>query len=135
MKTLTTAQAHSYIEGDRVEISTQDMRVWKRLWHWLTFRSPPILRRTYTIMSITNTTINIKERPMPSKRQQEQHRCDVYSVDNETDAAVLVTVKGQGHDYGQMWFPLSQVHEIHAHDAQPYIVVTVWIAKKKGILE
>lgn len=130
--TTTNSSGHGFAEGDVVEFSTMDRRLWKRLWHFVTFRRPPVQRRRYTVSAVTTTTLNIKERPMP--RPNESHRVDVYSVDNETDAAVLVTVKGGPHDYAQMWFPLSQVSEIHRHDAEPYIVASLWIAKKKGLV-
>lgn len=74
-----------------------------------------------------------------SGRQQERFTVKLEKVVRETDAAVLVMVDAD--EYGlvrgedqEKWFPLSQVHEIVREAADgPYIVVTPWIAERKGL--
>lgn len=79
---------------------------------------------------------------MPNQRaeytrnqQQEQFRLDVREVVAETPSAILVRVQIPGSKITEdMWFPLSQVHSIHKDPTAPWIIVTPWIAKKKGFL-
>lgn len=35
--------------GDTVKLSTIDCRLWKRFWHWITFRKPPIIEEYVTV--------------------------------------------------------------------------------------
>ena len=42
-------------------------------------------------------------------------------------------IKVRYHDE-DIWIPLSQVHEIHRTEP-PTIVITPWIARKKGMIE
>lgn len=66
--------------------------------------------------------------------QQEQFRIDVKEIVTETASALLVKVQIPGAKINEdMWFPLSQIHSIH-HSDPPWIMVTPWIAKKKGFL-
>jgi hypothetical protein len=77
---------------------------------------------------------------MSGNRQQERFRVDCREIIRETDRAVLVYVDYEKYGLArggncEMWFPLSQVHEIHQAglESGPYIVVTPWIAKQKGL--
>ena len=65
---------------------------------------------------------------MANHRQREQVRINVESVGRETDKAILVVI-----DDEDVWIPLSQVHSIHRDGAQPYLMVTPWILKAKGL--
>ena len=50
---------------------------------------------------------------------------------HQTASAILIEVEGTG-----IWFPLSQVHEIHSHPTDVYessIFVEHWIAEKRGL--
>ncbi len=49
----------------------------------------------------------------------------------ETDEAIQVDVDGE-----KIWFPLSQVEEIHRENGpeMDWLVVTKWIAQKKGLV-
>lgn len=68
-------------------------------------------------------------------QSQEQFRIDVKEIVTETPAAILVKVQIPGAKITEdMWFPLSQVHSIHRDPTAPWVMVTVWIAKKKGFL-
>lgn len=51
----------------------------------------------------------------------------------ETDDAVLVELAG--HEREEVWFPLSQVDEMH-FDARGngYILIADWLARKRGLL-
>lgn len=51
----------------------------------------------------------------------------------ETDAAILVEEPVSGLD---IWFPLTQVEEMHFHvkTGLGTMVVSDWIAKEKGLL-
>lgn len=77
---------------------------------------------------------------MSGNRQQERFRVDCREIIRETERAVLVYVDPE--KYGlmrggncEMWFPLSQVHEIHGPGASDgaHIIVTPWIAQQKGL--
>ena len=49
----------------------------------------------------------------------------------ETGAAVLIVDHATGEE---VWIPLSQVHEMHFNQkGEGTIVITAWIAKKKGL--
>ena len=50
----------------------------------------------------------------------------------ETESAILV----RDHERGDLWFPLSCVHEMHFHakTGDGTIIVDEWIARKKGLL-
>ena len=50
----------------------------------------------------------------------------------ETDRAVLIIDHASGEE---LWIPLSQVEEMHRDSAREgEIVMTAWIAKKKGLI-
>ena len=53
------------------------------------------------------------------------------NIIHETASAILVEIDGDT----RAWFPLSQVHEIHRHagDYESSIVISKWIAQKKGL--
>lgn len=57
--TLTTTRAHGFAAGDRVVLTGQwapwYKRLWRRLPRWLTRYRPP----TYTISSVSETTLEI----------------------------------------------------------------------------
>ncbi len=62
MQTITTnEQGHGYSTGDVIEIRTPDTRRWKRLWHFVTFRAPPVKVLRAKITSVSNTTLTIHE--------------------------------------------------------------------------
>ena len=65
---------------------------------------------------------------MPTNQQQEQFKLVVDDIVYETPGALLVRVNAQ-----DVWLPFSQIHSIH-HESPPYVMVTPWIAKKKGLL-
>lgn len=68
-------------------------------------------------------------------QQQEQFRVDVKEIVTETPSAILVKVQIPGSKITEdMWFPLSQAHSIHHDPTAPWIMVTPWIAGKKGFL-
>lgn len=54
-------------------------------------------------------------------RKKETVKAVLWRVEKETE---------DGTEYEDVWFPLSQVHSIHPD----HIVVTRWIADKKGLL-
>lgn len=47
---------------------------------------------------------------------------------SSTDATLVITKYDE-----EVWIPNSQVHEIH-RGPEPSVVMTAWIAKKKGFL-
>lgn len=56
-------------------------------------------------------------------------------IEHETDNAILF--KLDTHDEA-LWFPLSQVHQIHREFPSfgyDRLVVSAWIAKKKGVID
>lgn len=64
-------------------------------------------------------------------------KVECHSLEHETHSAILVKVKSTEpyKDRESIWFPLSAVNEIHRDDIAPWIVVDLWIAKKKGLLK
>lgn len=60
-------------------------------------------------------------------QQAEKMLIKVDEIGHETAKAIKVKKDGT-----ECWVPLSQVSEIHRDSADPYIVVTAWIAKKNG---
>lgn len=63
MQTITTNErGHGYSTGDVIEIITLDMRWWKRLWHFVMFRSPPVKVKRATIASVSETTLETQNR-------------------------------------------------------------------------
>ena len=68
-------------------------------------------------------------------RQQEQFRIDGKEIVAETGSALLLKVQIPGAKITEdIWFPTSQIHSIHRHPTAPWIMVTPWIAQKKGFL-
>lgn len=75
---------------------------------------------------------------MSANRQDERFTVACVAILRESERAVLVEVEADAYglipgEACELWFPLSQVHEIH-HSAPPTLVVTPWIAKQKGLL-
>jgi hypothetical protein len=63
-----------------------------------------------------------------SAKQPEHVKVYHDGILKETDAAVLIEIDGE-----EYWIPLSQVHSMH-HGDTPYIMMTPWIAKQKGLM-
>lgn len=58
--TITTGERdHGYATGDVIEIRTPDLRWWKRLWHFVTFRSPPMKVERAKITATSETTLTV----------------------------------------------------------------------------
>lgn len=58
--TITISEnGHGCTNGDVIEFRTFDMRRWKQLWHFVTFRSPPVKIERATITSATTATLII----------------------------------------------------------------------------
>ena len=58
--TITTGRpGHGFETGYVVEIVSLDKRKWKRLLHFLTFRSPPMRKQVVTIKSTSETTLEL----------------------------------------------------------------------------
>ena len=55
----TSERGHGYATGDVIEFRTPDMRWGKRLWHFVTFRSPPIKVSRAKITATSEATITI----------------------------------------------------------------------------
>jgi hypothetical protein len=51
-------------------------------------------------------------------------------IKHETENALLLDADG----LGEIWFPVSQVKEIHREKTGDRLVVTDWIARQKGII-
>lgn len=62
-------------------------------------------------------------------RQAEKFKVCHDGIAAQTDEAICVEI-----DEEQIWFPLSQVHEICHDPIDMHLIVTAWIAKKKGLL-
>ena len=64
MKTITTTGSINYInKGDTLEIIKLDFRWWKKLWHIILFKKPPIIREKYRVISTDfATTITIERK-------------------------------------------------------------------------
>lgn len=57
MATITTgSRGHGYEVGQEIELITLDLRWWKRLWHFVTFRLPPTKREQFKITAATSST-------------------------------------------------------------------------------
>lgn len=67
----------------------------------------------------------------------------VGRIEIETPAAILLNIPAtdiDGNAVDPVWFPLSQVYEIHRTGSLikgtlDCIIVTAWIARQKGIIE
>lgn len=56
--------------------------------------------------------------------------CHPLAFLRETDNAIFINLHGE-----DLWIPLSQVKEIHrGPNGNNTLVVTAWIAKKKGLM-
>lgn len=60
-KTVTTGM-HEYAVDDQVtiQLNTLDRRWWKRLWHFLTFRAPPMKTETVTATVTSGTKLALQ---------------------------------------------------------------------------
>jgi hypothetical protein len=60
---VSTSAPHGFKPGELIRITTPDMRWWRRLWHFLTFRAPPQHTTTHTVGSVTRNTFEISPSP------------------------------------------------------------------------
>jgi len=51
-------------------------------------------------------------------------------IKHETDSALLVCVQETGEE---VWLPLSQIESVHHTKPTATVVVSDWIAEKKGL--
>ncbi len=49
--------ARMYEVGDIILISSIDIRQWRKLWFFITFRSPPMIKEYKKIRKINNNTL------------------------------------------------------------------------------
>lgn len=49
-------------------------------------------------------------------------------IKRETEAAICICVDGD-----DFWIPFSQTHSIHREDTGDKLVISKWIAQKKGL--
>ena len=61
MMEITVANAAVFKPGETIIATRFDTRWWLRLWRWITFRSPPMVRNFYKIKSIDNNTLTVSE--------------------------------------------------------------------------
>lgn len=56
---ITLSTSHGFKAGDIVEIQMLDQRRWKRLWHFVTFRAPPMRTERRKIASVNENTFTV----------------------------------------------------------------------------
>lgn len=69
--------------------------------------------------------------------QPEQVRVDIVEVvrdEPKSENAMLIRVYVDKLRTINVWVPYSQIHSIHKNGDAPYLMVTPWIAKKKGFM-
>lgn len=69
----TTGGMHEYEIGDRVflQLHTPDRRWWKRLWHFVTFRAPPVITENLSATVTSSTTLTVPNARLSGRGKQD----------------------------------------------------------------
>ena len=58
-KIITDELGHGFINGDVISITSLDRRLWKRILHFITFQSPPVIVERGTVKGSSETTMTV----------------------------------------------------------------------------